>query len=241
MNKASAYAEHPPGNTDELVHRYLYLVKRIAHHMIARLPPHIDVDDLIQVGLIGLLDAATKYKPAQGASFETYASLRIRGAIIDDLRCNDWKPRSVQIKSRQLGEAIRHVEAKLKRPARDTEVAQHLDMDIDTYHLLLRETSVCQATDFETDELPANVDANPHYELEESGFQKDLAEKIGQLPEREKLVMSLYYQEELNLKEIGAVLNVSESRVSQIHSQAVARLRAQLGSWTSAPLHDNLD
>ncbi|MBV1930095.1 MAG: sigma-70 family RNA polymerase sigma factor, partial [Porticoccaceae bacterium] len=123
MNKVGAYAMYPEGNPDELVNQFLYLVKRIAHHMIARLPAHIEVDDLTQVGLIGLLDAAKNYNPTLGASFETYATLRIRGSMIDDLRRNDWVPRTVQLKIRQLSEATQEIEAILQRAATDAEIA----------------------------------------------------------------------------------------------------------------------
>lgn len=231
MNKAGAYAMCPEGNPDELVNQFLYLVKRIAHHMIARLPSHIEVEDLIQVGLIGLLDAGKNYNPSLGASFETYATLRIRGSMIDDLRRNDWVPRTVQLKMRQLSKATQETEAILQRAATDTEIAEHMSMDIHNYHAMLDETTGCRITQFDTEDFPADADHNPYQDLEAQDFHAALAAKIDHLPEREKLVMSLYYEEDLNLKEIGLVLDVSESRVSQIHSQAVARLRAQLSSW----------
>lgn len=239
MSKAGAYAAHAMDNYDELVNDFLHLVKRIAHYMVVRLPAHIEVDDLIQVGLIGLLEAAKNYTPSLGASFETYASIRIRGAIIDDLRRNDWVPRTVQLKIRQLAKATQEVENQLQRAASDTEIAQHMNLDIDTYHTVLRETSGGRTVDIDAAELTANTSDEPQQNMEESGFIKELAAQIEQLPEREKLVMSLYYEEELNLKEIGKVLGVSESRVSQIHSQAVARLRARLNPWVSTPPSQN--
>ena len=239
MSKASAYAAHPMDNYDELVNEFLHLVKRIAHFMVARLPAHIEVDDLIQVGLMGLLEAAKNYTPALGASFETYASIRIRGAIIDDLRRNDWVPRTVQVKIKQLAKATQEIENQLQRAASDTEIAQHMKLDIDSYHAVLRETSGGRTVDIDTTELKANTSYDPEQSMEESGFISELAAQIDQLPEREKLVMSLYYEEELNLREIGKVLEVSESRVSQIHSQAIARIRARMGPWVSTPLSRN--
>lgn len=232
MSKAAFYADNLLDNGDALIRQHLFLVKRIAHHIVARLPANIDVEDLIQVGLIGLLDAAKNYNAALGAGFETYAGIRIRGAILDELRRTDWVPRTVQLKARQLAQAIREVENQLQRPAKDSEIAQHMSLDIDTYHTMLREASICRAVQFDTAELETTTSQNPGDNLEADAFKADLAAKIAQLPEREQLVMSLYYDDELNLKEIGEVLGVSESRISQIHSQAIARLRAQLDSWT---------
>ncbi len=232
MSKTAFYADNPLDNGDALVRQHLFLVKRIAHHIVARLPANIEVDDLIQVGLIGLLDAAKNYNAALGAGFETYAGIRIRGAILDELRRTDWVPRTIQLKARQLAQAIREVENQLQRPAKDSEIALHMSLDIDAYHAMLREASICRAVQFDTDELATSISRDPGDDLEANDFKLDLAEKIAQLPEREQLVMSLYYDDELNLKEIGEVLGVSESRISQIHSQAIARLRAQLDSWT---------
>ncbi|HBD11590.1 MAG TPA: RNA polymerase sigma factor FliA [Porticoccaceae bacterium] len=232
MSKTASYAENAERDADQLVQQHLVLVKRIAHHISARLPANIEVDDLVQVGLIALLDAAGNYNAGLGASFETYASIRIRGAIIDELRRNDWVPRTVQVKVRQVAQAIHEVESQLQRPAKDTEIAEHLGVDLETYHDILRDTAACRLVDLDGEDVGDANDNDPHEALEGAGFKQDLAGKIAQLPEREKLVMALYYDEELNLKEIGKVLGVSESRVSQIHSQAVARLRAQLEPWT---------
>ncbi len=230
MKRTSTYAENIPDSPDQLVDDFLYLVKKIAFHVAARLPANIEVDDLIQVGLIGLLDAANNYSPTQGASFETYASLRIRGSIIDELRRNDWIPRSVQQKSRQLAKATQELEGALKRAPSDAEIAEHMSLDINAYHQMLRDTAIGRVTPVDAQELHTE-DQNPQKNHENKGLILDIIAGIEQLPEREKLVMSLYYEQELNLKEIGLVLGVSESRVSQIHSQAIARLRSQLQPW----------
>ena len=230
MKRTSTYAENIADNPDQLVDDFLYLVKKIAYHIAARLPANIEVDDLIQVGLMGLLDAANNYSPTLGASFETYASLRIRGSIIDELRRNDWIPRSVQQKSRRLAKAIQALEGTLKRAPSDTEIARHMSLDLNTYYEMLRDSAMGRVTPIDADEIHTD-DHNPQKNIESEGLKRDVAAKIEALPEREKLVMSLYYERELNLKEIGQVLNVSESRVSQIHSQAIARLRSQLQPW----------
>lgn len=227
----------------ELVEKYAPLVKRIAHHLMARLPSSVVLEDLIQSGMIGLLEAARKYDSSKGASFETYAGIRIRGAIIDEVRKGDWTPRSVHRNSRMISSVIQTVEARTGRDAQDTEVASEMGVSIDDYHNLLRDAASSRLFSFE--ELLEGRESSPGEEVshdgpspddnhEQSAFKKALAEAITLLPEREQLVLSLYYDEELNLKEIGQVLGVSESRVSQIHSQAAMRLRARLASWRAA-------
>ena len=224
----------------ELVHQYAPLVKRIALHLLARLPSHLVLDDLIQAGMVGLLEAFSKYDPSKGASFETYAGIRIRGAIIDEVRRGDWTPRSVHRNSRRVSEAISIVEGRLGRDASDTEVAEELGVSLDDYYALLQDSA--EAKLFSLDEITDGQDDRPGEQLASSspapdgaveveGFQAALAQAIDGLPEREKLVLSLYYTEELNLKEIGQILEVTESRVSQIHSQAAARLRVRLKDW----------
>ena len=217
---------------------YLPLVKRIAYHLKARLPDSVIVDDLIQSGIIGLIEAMQKFNANQGASFETYAGIRIRGAMLDEIRKGDWTPRSVHRKSREVSGAIAKVEARLGREAHDDEIAAEMELDIEDYHRILRDTNSAQLLSIDEpdhDELSedrmVSRGLTPLGGLSESGFQEALAEEIDNLPEKEKLVMALYYDEELNLKEIGQVLDVSESRVSQIHSQAIKRIRSRMGDW----------
>ena len=225
----------------EMVEKYAGLVKRIAYHIMSRLPPSVQVDDLIQSGMIGLLEASKNYDANQGASFETYAGIRIRGAMLDEIRKGDWAPRSVHRKARQVAEAVRNIENASGRDARDHEVARELDMTIEEYHKTLQDSSGCRLLSFE--EMGTSDDHMPLKSMEQLGpfegvqkqdFKKSLAEEISGLPERERMVLTLYYEEDLNLREIGAVIGVSESRVSQIHSQALIRLQARLGHW----IHD---
>jgi RNA polymerase sigma factor for flagellar operon FliA len=225
----------------ELVERYSTLVKRIAHHLLARLPSSVMLDDLIQSGMVGLLEAAKRYDPSKGASFETYAGIRIRGAIIDEVRKGDWAPRSVHRNSRRIAECVRIVESRTGRDAQDTDVAREMGVGIDEYYSLLGDTAGSRLFSFDElldgDEHGGEISGDapdPKDCLEEGAFRRSLAEAIAALPEREQLVFALYYDEELNLKEIGQVLGVSESRVSQIHSQAALRLRARLSNWRQA-------
>jgi RNA polymerase sigma factor for flagellar operon FliA len=233
MTKAVFYADEEFGNSEELVNEYLHLVKKIAFHIAARLPTGIDVDDLTQVGLIGLLEAANSYRPGHGASFETFAGIRIRGAILDEVRRFDWSPRSIQQKARWLAQATRSAEVALQRCPTDSEVAAQLGVDMDEYYHLLRDTAACKATFVDANEVDLVGSDTPQDRVHDAAFQAALATHIKQLPEREKTLMSLYYDDELNLKEIGAVLDISESRVSQIHSQILSKLRASLLAWTS--------
>ena len=224
----------------QLVERYAPLVKRIAYHLLARLPASVQVEDLMQAGMIGLLEASKKYDVGKGASFETFAGIRIRGAMLDEVRKGDWAPRSVHRNSRMVSEAIRKVEARTGRDAKDQEVAAELQLSLEEYYGILGDTLGSRLFSF--DDLLQDGEhiglqeqgvahLEPSRELEQERFQVALAEAIEQLPEREKLVLALYYDEELNLKEIGEVLGVSESRVSQLHSQCAARLRARLSDW----------
>lgn len=230
------YTAQGLGDGDALINRYAPLVKKIAFHLMGRMPSSVQVDDLIQAGMLGLLDAANNYKPTQGASFETYASIRIRGAMIDDLRRTDWAPKSIHRKSRELTEAINQVERETGGEASDQDVAAAMGLGMDDYFQLLQETSASRMMSVEElgrdgEDIFERVDSHSVATidaLQEQQFQGNLVEAIAQLPEREKLIMSLYYEQELNLKEIGAVLEVSESRVSQLLSQAHARLRAKL-------------
>jgi RNA polymerase sigma factor for flagellar operon FliA len=224
-----------------LLEQHTVLVKRIAYHLLARLPSSVIVDDLIQSGMIGLLEAANNFDSSKGASFETFAGIRIRGAMLDEIRRGDWTPRSVHKNSRMVSEAIKKLEAELGRDVTDIEVAEKLDISLNEYHHILSEVSSGKIIGI--DDLGVGEDAiqsfedkninDPYQDIEQIIFKKALAECITTLPEREALVLSLYYDEELNLREIGQVLDVSESRVSQIHSQALHRLKARMQSWKS--------
>ena len=223
---------------DDLLEQHADLVKRIAYHLANRLPPSVQLDDLVQAGMIGLLDAARNYDEGRNASFKTYASIRIRGAMLDEIRKNDWIPRSVHSKAKMLADAIRSVENREGRDARAQEIADELGVTLEQYHELLQSAngqkvlSLDEAVsedgdgsllDALTDNGPGPVD-----NMQEEDVKKLLADAIAGLPERERMVMSLYYDEELNLREIGQVMGVSESRISQIHSQAIIRLQARI-------------
>jgi RNA polymerase sigma factor for flagellar operon FliA len=214
------------------------LVKRIAHHMMSRLPPSVELDDVIQSGMIGLLDAARRYQTSEGAQFETYATQRIRGAMLDELRQCDWVPRSVRRSLRQVEAAISRLQQQYGRAPTEAELASAMDMPLADYQSLLQEArghQIVNYDDFGSDEddsflerYVVDHEADPLHVLENRGLREALVEGIDGLPEREKQVMGLYYEQELNLREIGEILGVSESRVCQIHTQAIARLRADL-------------
>jgi RNA polymerase sigma factor FliA len=240
MNAVAMYASVQTVGADACVMRHAPLVKRIAHHLLSRLPGSVQVDDLIQAGMLGLLEAMKHYDAVHGASFETYAGIRIRGSMLDEVRRSDWAPRSVHKKSRMVSDAIRAIENKTGCAAREADIAEHLGMAIDEYNGILQDSISCRV--FSVEELSEtgghgfdgspNGEAGPLDGLMRDGFQKALADAVMGLPERERLVISLYYDDELNLREIGEVLDISESRVSQICTQAVLRLRSRLSEWT---------
>ncbi len=206
---------------------------------MARLPSSVIVDDLIQAGMVGLLEATRNYRPDLGASFETYSGIRIRGAMLDELRRNDWAPKSVHRKNRELTKVMREIEARTGRDARDDEIAKEMGISLNDYYKILQDSSNVRIYGLE--ELGVDEDAmevglidktsGPFDNITNERFKGSLTEAIASLPEREKLVVTLYYDSELNLREIGSVLGVSESRVSQLLSQAMIRLRARMKQW----------
>ena len=236
-----------PNQKDSLLHQHATLVKKLAYQLKAKLPPSVELDDLVQAGMMGLLDAINRYEDTHGAQFETYAAQRIRGAMIDELRNADWLPRSIRKNMRDVEGAINQLEQILGRPPTEGEVAKQLKMSLDDYYDMLGECSGHQLLYYEDfheseggdhflDRFLQDDSGNPIKGLLDSNFRETLIEAIENLPEREQILMGLYYEQELNLKEIGAVMNVSESRVCQLHSQAIARLRAYMKEqlWTGA-------
>jgi RNA polymerase sigma factor for flagellar operon FliA len=234
-----------PNEKDQLLTQHTSLVKKLAYRLKAKLPASVEVDDLIQAGMMGLLSAVNLYEDTHGAQFETYASQRIRGAMLDELRNADWLPRGIRKKMRTVEDAINALEQQLGRTPSELEVARHLKLSLDDYYEMLGDCGGHQLVYYEdfhdSDGGDHFLDRHLHDESEDplqalisTDFREALIDGINSLPEREKLLMGLYYEQELNLKEIGAVLNVSESRVCQMHSQAVARIRAKLKeqSWT---------
>lgn len=240
MSKVAAYQQQD--DRSRLVEQHAPLVKRIAHHLMARLPASVIVDDLIQAGMIGLLEAARNFDGGKGASFETYAGIRIRGAMLDEIRKGDWTPRSVHKNGRAITEAINEVEKETGQDARDVDIARKMNVSLDQYHQMLNEVNAGKIIGIEDLGVTEDVitteqekgNNSPLDDLMQGAFQKALAHAITTLPEREAIVLSLYYDEELNLREIGEVLEVSESRVSQIHSQAMMKLKTRMQSWRSA-------
>jgi RNA polymerase sigma factor for flagellar operon FliA len=239
--KAVAYnTQQPPApDLNIVVREHAELVKRIAYHLAGRLPPQVEVDDLIQAGMIGLIEAAQNYTAGRGASFETYAGFRIRGSMLDALRKLDWAPRSVHRKARAAATALREVENVNGGEATESEVAAHMGVSLDEYQRILRDAMGCQmlrlndSEDGEESTLDRIKDdaPDPMAATLDDSLRQAIINAIERLPEREKLILSLYYEQELNLKEIGAVMKVTESRVCQLHGQALVRLRGRLLEW----------
>ena len=242
MNGQAMYADVQRHGGDADINAHAPLVKRIAFHLHSRLPPSVQVEDLIQAGMIGLLEAMSNYDSTQGASFETYAGIRIRGAMLDEIRVGDWTPRTVRRQNRELMQAVKEVEDAKGGEASDAEVAEHMGIDINDYHRLVGNAAGSRLFSLDDermsgdwhDSLAGESDAGPEALCEGQSFKRAVADAIEELPERERLVMALYYDEELTLKEVGAVLGLSESRVCQIHGNALVRLRSRLGDWQAS-------
>ncbi|AJC15396.1 RNA polymerase sigma factor FliA [Pandoraea sputorum] len=233
-------------DTNDTLTQYAPLVRRLALQLMAKLPASVELEDLIQAGMLGLLDAANRYQETQGAQFETYASQRIRGAMLDELRELDWASRGIRKTAREIEKAVQRLEQRLGRGPSESEIAGEMSIGLTEYQQMLQDVHGCQLIyyeDFEAadeepfiDRICADPGADPLTMLLDEGLRGGVVDAIDRLPEREKLLMSLYYEQGLNLREIGAVLEVSESRVCQLHSQAISRLRATLRekAWTSA-------
>ncbi|VVE08753.1 RNA polymerase sigma70 [Pandoraea horticolens] len=233
-------------DTNDTLTQYAPLVRRLALQLMAKLPASVELEDLIQAGMLGLLDASNRYQETQGAQFETYASQRIRGAMLDELRELDWASRGIRKTARQIEQAVQRLEQRLGRGPSESEIASEMAIGLSEYQQMLQDVHGCQLIyyeDFEAadeepfiDRICSDPGADPLTMLLDEGLRGGVVDAIDRLPEREKLLMSLYYEQGLNLREIGAVLEVSESRVCQLHSQAISRLRATLRekAWTSA-------
>lgn len=229
-------------NTEEkrdLVHEHMGLVRKIAGHLIGKLPTSVQIDDLIQAGSMGLLEAMRHYDGTRGASFETFAGIRIRGAMLDEVRRQNWAPRSSQQNMRRISEAVRTVESRLGRRAVAAEIAKEMGLDLDSYHQLLHRSTEAQLLNVEDllgtdvgDHDPGSATADdPASKYEHHSLGMAIRDAIEALPEMDKTVLSLYYVEELNLREIGEVFSLTETRISQIRGRAVAKLRARLAAW----------
>ena len=235
------------GEQGDLLTQYMPMVKRLAHHMMGRLPPSVEEDDIVQAGMLGLLDAISRYDEAQSAQFEAYAIQRIRGSMIDELRHSDWMPRSARQSMRKIEKAIGTLQHQLGRQPTEGEIAKAMQLPLETYQSLLGDARGHQLMYFEDfgesdesdsflDKQSANESSMPLLQLLDANLRACIIAGIENLPEREQLLMSLYYEQELNLREIAEVFGVSESRICQLHGQAIARLRSKLkeDSWIAA-------
>jgi len=239
------YTVSGKSDKNRLLEEHAPLVKKLAHQLKAKLPPSVEVDDLIQAGMIGLLDAVGRYEENHGAQFETYAVQRIRGAMLDELRNSDWLPRSIRQNMRKIEVAMNKLQQKFGRMPLEAEIAKELKLSLEEYQEMLTEGSGHQLVYYEDfhdkdendhflDRYCVDEKSDPLQSLMNSGFREAVIRSLDVLPEREKILMGLYYEQEMNLKEIGAVMGVSESRVCQLHSQAIARMRSKLReqAWT---------
>ncbi len=238
MNAHTMYAnvqkEVKQKSADELVLQHAPLVKRVAYHLKGRLPDSVQVDDLIQSGMLGLLEAAKNFDSTQGASFETYAGIRIRGAMLDEIRLGDWTPRSVHRKAREMNSAIKKIEDRKLGIASDSEIAKEMGVSLEEFNQILRNASVSKIFSIDDGDIDHDYNSSMSTKIQPETINKReelafaLEGVIDDLPERERLVMSFYYEEQMNLREIGEVLGVSESRVSQIHGKALITIRSKI-------------
>lgn len=240
--KMARARELDPGAKEQLILQYSPLIKYIAHRIASRLPNHVDMDDLINVGVLGLIDAVDRFDPHREIKFKTYAEFRIKGTILDHLRSLDWVPRSVRQKANILEETYSAFERRLGRPATDEEMASELGLKVEDYYHLIQQASTIPLVSLDevlgltsagekkkiVENIAASMESDPIELLGLEELKKLIAEAIDALPEKERLVVSLYYYEELTMKEIGAVLDITESRVSQIHAKAILRLRSKI-------------
>jgi len=242
MERTSMYTAKGKLDLNTMLKQYSPLVRRLAHQMIAKLPANVEIDDLIQVGMIGLTDALSRFDAAQGVQFETFATQRIRGAMLDELRGSDWMSRGSRKQQRSIESAVHKLEQKLGRAPQESEIAAEMGLPLAEYQELLgkvRGTQLVYLEDMSGDEgdndfLDRHVGdaaANPMAQLQDHRMREALVQAIKTLPEREQYVMSMYYEHDMNLKEIAAVLKVTESRVCQLHSQSIARLRVKLRAY----------
>ena len=234
MHNLSIYQSHTFGSATDPLVEHMPLVKKVALHLSARLPASVDIDDLIQVGMLGLLEALNNFDATKGAQFTTFAKLRVRGAMLDEVRRFSTLPRSVMTSIREINQATAALEQEMGRPVKDTELSNAMGMSLEDLQHQKGRNYNYQTVQIE--DQPEGVEPPlsaliPTREVDEAAFQKALATAIGELPEREQLIFALYYDEELNLKEIAAVLEVSESRISQIQSGSVKKLRQKLVDW----------
>ncbi len=238
MNGHAMYAEVEKLRESDQIIRHASLVKRIAYHLLNRLPPTVQIDDLIQAGMVGLLEAAGNFNPDMGASFETFAGIRIRGSMIDEIRRSDWTPRSVHRKFRSVTEAIRQIENETGEDAKDADVALTMGISLGDYHQILIDSSSSRIYSIESLEesshdavIPSSSESSPEEVLSHDEYQQQLSDNISLLPDKEQLVMSLYYDDELNFREIGEILEVTESRICQLHGQALLRIKTRMSEW----------
>ncbi len=228
-------------NKDQCLRDHAPLVKRIAHQMMSRLPSSVQIDDIIQAGMMGLLDAASRFDEIHGAQFETYATQRIRGSMLDELRSADWLPRSLRRDMRRIEQAVSRLQQKIGGAPNETQIASELEVSLPQYQQMLQESRGAQLMYYEDfndedrddffEHFDFSNDADPLALLQDERFKGELIRAIDQLPERERMLMGMIYEQEMNLREVGEVFGVSESRISQLHSQAVARLRSALKGY----------
>jgi RNA polymerase sigma factor for flagellar operon FliA len=233
----------PDSDRDTLILGHIDLVKKIAYHLLARMPSTVDVDDLVQSGMVGLIAAARDFSPDRGAAFRSYAGIRIRGAMLDEARRADWVPRSVRRGVRAMQDAARHLQRETGLEARPAQVAEALGLSLETYHRLVSDSVACRPLSYEqvfamqeqnAADPPDEAGRTPDQQLESDDLHAALTVAIEDLPERLKRVLSLYFDDELNLREIGAVLGVTESRVCQLHAEARAGIRVRMKAWIDA-------